>query len=169
MSNCDTFWFIGKINHLSEINSNEALIALTPLLIEYSKTLRPLELAGANALQNNNNDPITNTNTSKDHGVQIWTAPGNSEMDCVQHKVTLDYTPYSSYSETYLEELNDKFTRMMSTSDNIHIIGYEPEIYQGGEDGFRIKRDDDGRPVKAVVNVNVKTPEEMEQMEEQKK
>ena len=173
MSNSDTFWFVGKINHLPEINSNEALVVLTPLLIEYSKTLRPLELAGANALQNNNNnnDQDTNTpttttnngNNGKDNGIQIWTAPGNSEMDCVQHKVTLDYTRYSSHSEKYIEDLNDKFTRIMSSSNNMHIIGFEPEIYQGGEDGFRIKRDDDGRPIRAVVNVNVKTPEEMEQ------
>lgn len=54
--------------------------------------------------------------------------------------------------------------------DALHITYYShstttcsvcTQIYQGGEDGFRVHRNDDGSPMKAPIEVQVKSKDEM--------
>ena len=47
-------------------------------------------------------------------------------------------------------------------------VGFEPEIYRGGEEGFRVRRKEDGTPLKAAFEINQKTPEELERMNDEK-
>ena len=166
------FWFIGKLNHRTEITSNEALSLLYPLFIEYSKTLRPLELSGPQALAAETSSGIGSDSSGDNGGViEIWTAPGNSEMDTAQHKnILTKVNAISGQNKNSGDEddgsggsneLNTKLNQLMVNTGKA-ILGFEPEIYQGGEDGFRVKRDNDGKPTVAPIEVQVKSPEEID-------
>jgi hypothetical protein len=136
MSNSDIFYFIGKMNHGSELNTQEAFDVIMTLLKEYAKSIRPRELAGPAAARGE---------------LQIWSAPGNSEMDCARNKISL------------LRVVESASTQAIVSGDIIS-VGYEPEIYQGGEEGFRIKRSDLGEPLAAEFDVTFKSPDEVEGM-----
>ena len=95
--------------------------------MEYAKReLRPQNLGGKYA-----------------SSLELWLAPGDSEMDCVQNKVSLTKVDGST------SDLADDF----SVSD----VGYNPEIYVGDEaeeGGLRITRDAEGKPIKGVFEIN---------------
>ena len=136
-SNDETlFWFVGKISRCTDSSKlkgtilptpNEAVICQKRLILEYaSLQLRPQNLGG----------PYKNN-------LEIWTAPGDSEMDAVQNKVSLEKVTGSA------KEIRDGF----SMKD----VGFNPEIYVGDEidkGGLRIVRDEEGKPVKPVFSIN---------------
>lgn len=121
----DIFYFIGKVNYIPTHNAINALLAQKNLMIEYSKSLRPKDLAGPNGMLGN---------------LEIWYAPGNSEMNVAQNKIKLE-GPLIGNEEDMLGIVKPKE------------IGYSPEIYQNGEEGFRCKRDNEGNPLKQAFDV----------------
>lgn len=131
LSNSDTFWFIGKVGHYPNVTMNEAFFALEVMLIEYAKTLRPAELGHPSASL---------------HDIELWHAPGNSEMYVAQNKMNL--------LRVYFPPGKVKLVSYKS-------IGYEPEVYQSGEIGFRCKRDDLGEPLAAPFDVNMGSPNDL--------
>jgi hypothetical protein len=141
LSTNNVFWFVGKIIHDSrQIDTLGALLVMSPLIKEYGKTLRPKDIALGTVADNAN--------------IQIWTAPGNSEMDSAQHKTTLERLQYEGVE---LDGLSESVSR--------DSVGFEPEIYVSGEEGFRIHRDEQGKPIRAPIEVNVKSQREMGLME----
>jgi len=145
-----TFWFVGKVIRMTEEeegddngddnddNSNklvgsvlpseiEAVISQKRLILEYAKNqLRPQNMGG----------PYSKN-------LELWVAPGDSEMDVVQNKVTLVPIVGSS------KDLREGF--------NVNDVGYNPEIYVGEEKekgGLRVVRDNEGRPVKPVFEIS---------------
>lgn len=128
-SNCaNTYWFVGKLAYCNGATAQQAALAQKRVILEYSKSeLRPQNLGG----------PF-----SKD--LELWLAPGDSEMDTVQNKVTLQLVTGSA------SDLPDEF--------DVDNIGYNPEIYVGDEvaqGGLRVQRDEQGRPIKGEFDVNV--------------
>jgi hypothetical protein len=130
------FWFVGKVARCTVKDKlkgtclpseMEAVISQKRLILEYSKReLRPQNMAG----------PF-------EKGLELWLAPGNSEMDVVQNKVSLAKVEGS----------------VSSLSDGFHVgdVGYNPEIYVGDEiqkGGLRVVRDENGHPVKPVFEIN---------------
>ena len=146
------FWFVGKVirmitdeeaqeegggNNNSDTLEDElvgtvypteveAILSQKRLILEYAKNqLRPQNMAG----------PYSSA-------LELWSAPGDSEMDVVQNKVTLVKIDGSS------RDLRDGF--------NVKDVGYNPEIYVGEEKekgGLRVVRDGEGRPVKAAFDI----------------
>lgn len=125
LSISDTFYFVGKVNYISNITTSNALLAQKNLIIEYSKSLRPKDLAGPNGMLGD---------------IEIWYAPGNSEMNVAQNKVKLE-GPLIGNEEDVIGIVKQKE------------IGYSPEIYQNNEEGFRCKRDNLGNPIKSAFEV----------------
>ena len=125
----ELLWFVGKVNIRPDTAATpeQAVIAQKRVILEYAKReLRPQNLGGKYA-----------------SSLELWLAPGDSEMDAVQNKVSLTRVDGST------TDLPENF----SVSD----VGYNPEIYVGDErekGGLRIKRDDEGNPVKPVFEVN---------------
>jgi len=146
-----TFWFVGKIasrsekedgnsnNHDDSNNNNEEIgTTITPemaiwsqkrLILEYAKhQLRPQNLGGKFS-----------------EGLEVWLAPGDSEMDVVQNKIPLQKVTGS------VHDLPVGFT----VKDT---VGYNPEIYMGDEitmGGLRVQRDPEtGEPINPVFEVN---------------
>lgn len=133
----EIFWYVGKVvrrleqdeNMEGEIlpNEMEAVISQKRLIMEYAKhQLRPQNFGGPYA-----------------SSLELWIAPGDSEMDVVQNKISLVKVTGST------KDLREGF----SVSD----VGFNPEIYVGDEQkdgGLRVKRDENGDPVKDVFEIN---------------
>mmetsp|Transcript_22650 Transcript_22650/g.54690 ORF Transcript_22650/g.54690 Transcript_22650/m.54690 type:complete len:306 (-) Transcript_22650:216-1133(-) len=142
------FWFVGKVIRMVEKGTgsgvdttdddtmlagavhpteSEAILSQKRLILEYAKNqLRPQNMGG----------PYSKN-------LELWLAPGDSEMDVVQNKVTLVAVEGSS------RDLREGF--------NVNDVGYNPEIYVGEEKekgGLRVVRDGDGRPVKPVFEIS---------------
>jgi len=132
-------WFVGKVvrrlgdddNGLLQGSSAptefEAVLSQKRLILEWAKNqLRPQNLGGPKYSQN----------------LEIWIAPGNSEMDSVQNKVSFEKAVGS------IKDLSDGF----SVGD----VGFNPEIYVGDEKlkgGLRVQRDSDGKPIKPEFEI----------------
>ena len=126
----ETFWYVGKIAFRPGTAATPLQAALSQkrLIFEYSKReLRPQNLGGKYA-----------------SSLELWLAPGDSEMDAVQNKVSLTKV------EGTTKDLLDNFS--------VKDVGYNPEIYVGDEvekGGLRIKRNPTtGEPLKPVFEVN---------------
>lgn len=125
----ELLWFVGKVNIRPETaaTAEQAVIAQKRLILEYAKReLRPQNFGGKFS-----------------SSLELWIAPGDSEMDAVQNKIPLKKV------EGSIDDLADDFY--------IGDVGYNPEIYVGDErenGGLRIKRDNYGKPVKPVFEIN---------------
>lgn len=125
----ETFWFVGKVavRPGTAATADQAILSQKRLILEYSKReLRPQNLGGRFASM-----------------LELWLAPGDSEMDAVQNKVSLEKVMGSATDLLPYFSVKD--------------VGYNPEIYVGDErekGGLRIKRDQDGKPFKPVFEVN---------------
>lgn len=132
-STSDTFWFVGKINHKASTTAVEAVSFYGSLIIEYSKALRPTDLAGKGKASSD---------------LQIWTARGNSEMDIVQNIGNLERIEFERVEDASLNVVSED-------------IGFEPEIYMNGEMGFRVKRHSDGTPIDEPFEVQMGTSDDL--------
>ena len=122
-------WFVGKIAVTPNTSATpeQAVISQKRIILEYSKReLRPQNLGGKYS-----------------DSLELWLAPGDSEMDCVQNKISLTKVVGST------ADLVDDFS--------VSNVGYNPEIYVGDErvkGGLRITRDDNGDPINPIFEVN---------------
>jgi hypothetical protein len=125
----ELLWFIGKIavRPNTSATADQAVISQKRLILEYAKReLRPQNLGGKYA-----------------DSLELWLAPGDSEMDAVQNKISLNPVVGSA------ADLAEDF--------RVADVGFNPEIYLQDEvkdGGLRIKRDSQGHPVKPVFEVN---------------
>lgn len=117
----DVFWFVGKVARISDV-SLEACVARQWNLIEmHAANLRPIELF-----------PYR-------HGrLELWTAPGDSEMDVAYNNPNIIMT---------------KMEREVPGADDIKnsFVGFQGEVYERGEQGFRTWRTGDGRPARPQI------------------
>ena len=131
-----TFWFVGKIARCideqrlegsSVPTPEEAVLSQKRLILEYAKReLRPQNMGGP-----------------YEKALEIWLAPGDSELDTVQNKVTLEKVEGS--------------TSNLSEGFSVADVGFNPEIYVGDEvqkGGLRVTRDSEGRPTNPVFEIN---------------
>mmetsp|Transcript_7483 Transcript_7483/g.10708 ORF Transcript_7483/g.10708 Transcript_7483/m.10708 type:complete len:270 (+) Transcript_7483:77-886(+) len=131
-------WFVGKVCRRLDLNDKkmnglsiptefETVISQKRLILEYSKNqLRPQNFGG----------PYSKN-------LEILIAPGDSEMDVVQNKISLQKVTGS------VSDLSDTF--------DVSDVGYNPEIYIGDEardGGLRVSRDEDGKPINDVFEIN---------------
>ncbi len=134
----ELFWYVGKVCRRLDLEDEnfsgssiptemEAVISQKRLIIEYAKNqLRPQNFGG----------PYSKN-------LEIWIAPGDSEMDTVQNKNSLVKVTGSQAD--------------LSESFSVHDVGFNPEIYVGDEQkdgGLRVKRDENGDPVKEVFEIS---------------
>ena len=129
LNNEKLFWFVGKLicDPKSELTLQQVALAQKRLILDYAKLkLRPNNFGGKYA-----------------GTLELWLAPGDSEMETVQNKVSLERVTGSS------ADLPPDFDR--------DSMGYNPEIYVGEEiekGGLRVERDENGKPTKPVFDVN---------------
>lgn len=120
----DTFWFAGKIARISDVTLEKAVARQFPLMEEHSARLRGRELFDKNGL------------------LELWAAPGDSEMDVVYNRSSCLFIKMARANET--EGADDVKNRE---------VGFKGEIYEAGEEGFRTQRTEDGLPLKPEIEV----------------
>jgi hypothetical protein len=76
------------------------------------------------------------------HSIEIWTAPGDSEMDVVYNRPDV---LFQKMSPNVVDEDVTKINKML--------VGFQGEMYDQGEEGFRTLRTDDGRPLMPEIQV----------------
>ena len=140
--NTQVFWFVGKVAAVSDVSAAQAVARQWPLIETHAANLRPLELYPHKGQ------------------LDIWTAPGDSEMEVAYNRPNLKL---------------QRMERVVEGADGIKssLIGFQGEIYEGGEDGFRTWRLEDGSPAKPEVQspstdegpMRAPTPEEMEEIQ----
>ena len=137
-----TFWYVGKIAREPQtaddndddtekvddvVFFNHAALAQKRLILDYSKDqLRPQNFGGKYA-----------------SALEVWIAPGDSEMDVATNKASLIKVSGSA--------------KDLPVSWDANAVGYNPEIYIGDEvtkGGLRVERDENGNPTKEAFDVN---------------
>jgi|AntRauTorckE5430_2_1112549.scaffolds.fasta_scaffold05861_2 hypothetical protein len=118
----DVFWFAGKVARISDVSLAKAVARQYPLIEEHSARLRPLELFDKNGL------------------LELWAAPGDSELDVAYNRPTARFVKMARAQET--EGADDVKNRE---------VGFQGEIYEAGEEGFRTQRKEDGMPLNPEI------------------
>lgn len=116
----DTWWFVGKVARISDVSLEECISRQWNLIEHHSTNLRPLELFPARG------------------SLQIWTAPGDSEMDVAYNRPTCVF---------------QRMPRDVPSADAVksNFVGFQGEMYEKGEEGFRTWRKEDGTPLKPEI------------------
>ena len=118
----DVFWFAGKVARISDVSIEKAVARQYPLIEEHAARLRPRELFSKNGL------------------LQIWCAPGDSEMEVAYNRPSLQFVRMRRATE--VEGADDV--------RNVE-VGFQGEIYDGDEEGFRTQRTEDGMPLRPEI------------------
>lgn len=120
------FWFIGKVARISDVTIDQCIARQYALIEEHAARLRPLELF------------------KKVGSIEIWLAPGDSEMDVAYNRPSCQFVgPMSREVEGSIGIKNA-------------FVGFQGEVYLDDEEGFRCLRKDDGSPMKPEI----KTPDD---------
>jgi hypothetical protein len=89
--------------------------------------------------------------------LEIWTAPGDSELSVAYNRPNV---------------VMKKMNKNINAKVKSNLIGFQGEVYDKGEEGFRTLRKEDGTPVKPEIQYGAQeetrppTDEEMEKLEE---
>lgn len=118
----NTFWFCGKVARISDVSIEQAVARQYALIEEHASRLRPIELY------------------PKRGSIEIWTAPGDSEMDV-------------AYNRPHIQFVKMKRCEDVDGADKIRNIeiGFQGDMYDSGEEGFRTFRTEDGLPMKPEI------------------
>ena len=131
------FWFLGKVSHISDVATIDAIRRLYPMIQQHAANLRPLDLFG----------PVTNQQ------LDLWYAPLHSEFDVAYNRPTCVMTkinpPPTTETTTGTSMVPTSTTMMMIKSSH---VGFQGEIYEPGEEGFRTLRyTNDGTPCRPEI------------------
>jgi len=122
----NVFWFAGKVARCTGTVSLEQAVARQWNFIEeHACRLRVAELS------------------RKFGTLEIWTAPGDSELDVAYNRPHIQFVKMTKRPDYCVKEVKAVE------------IGFESEIYEEGEEGFRTLRTEDGLP----MNDEIQTPE----------
>lgn len=122
-----TFWFVGKIARISDVSAEQAVCRQWNLIATHAAHLRPIELY-----------PSRNS-------LEIWIAPGDSEMEVAYNRPDLIFQKIiprrrrGGDDDDVVDTLPSKF------------MGFQGEMYDSGEEGFRTWRNEDGTPAKPEI------------------
>ena len=134
------FCFLGKVAHISDISIEDCIRRLYPMIQQHAANLRPLDLFGA----------VTNEQ------LDVWYAPINTELDVAYNRPTCVFTKI--IPPTTEIESNDIAKTIKSS-----YVGFQGEIYEPGEDGFRTLRyTNDGTPSRPEITGPVDVANESE-------
>ena len=150
----DVFWYTGKIARVSDVSLEECVHRLYPLIERHSCHLRPLELY-----------PHRGGNGT----LEVYTAPGDSELEVAYNRPTLQMQRFVHSKEWQFNRENpdSKYPTHVKAS----MVGFQGEVYQQGEDGFRTWRTEDGFAARPEINPGGEsrppTEEELKQLQKE--
>jgi hypothetical protein len=117
-----TFWFVGKVCRCTGTVSTEQAIQRQWYLIQgHAARLRHKELA------------------SSMKTMELWAAPGDSELDVAFNR------PHIQFTNIPRPKRQSDIDRLQKSVKAVE-IGFQGEIYDQGEEGFRTERTNEGLP-----------------------
>ena len=119
----DTFWYVGKVARVSDVSLEDCIARQWSMIESHACNLRPIEL-------------YPHRGGSK---LQVWTAPGDSELDVAYNRPNIQMKQHHPKALTSRDIRNS-------------CVGFQGEIYQQGEQGFRTWRTDEGLPARPEIN-----------------
>ncbi|KAL7469443.1 hypothetical protein ACHAXS_009691 [Conticribra weissflogii] len=123
----DTFWFIGKVARVSDVPIEKAIARQWSMLEEHAARLRPQELF------------------PKWGSLQLWLSPGDSELDVAYNRPNIKFVQmFRDVGEGDI----------VAEVRNVE-VGFQGEVYESGEEGFRTWRTEDGLPAKSEIQSSV--------------
>lgn len=125
----DTFWFVGKVARTSAVTPARAVARQWLLIEEHACRLRPAELWPQRG------------------GLQLWVAPGDSEMDVAYRKPDLAFSRM------------DRDAEGAGAVRNVE-VGFAGELYENDEEGFRTRRTDEGAAIGPEISAAGPRPTE---------
>ena len=138
----EEMFYIGKVSKISDVSIEDCIARQWNMIEHHASNLRPIELK---------------PNQGK---LELWIAPGDSELDVAYNRPTLQMIKMIKYPMTS-EELKN------------NLIGFQGEVYQDGEEGFRSWRTEDGFPARSEINeggeTRPPTNDELEQLQKELK
>lgn len=117
------FWYLGKVARVSDVTLEQCMSRQWHLIQQHAANLRPLDLYPAWTIQQ----------------LELWCAPGDSELDVAYNRPSITFV---------------KMEANVSGADDIknNLIGFQGEVYERGEEGFRTFRNvDDGTPSRPEI------------------
>jgi len=117
----DVFWYVGKVARISDVSLEQCIARQWSMIERHATNLRPIDLYPERGR------------------LQIWTAPGDSEMEVAYNRPTLTMAKMSKTVEGA-----DQVKKML--------IGFQGEVYNPGEEGFRTWRTDEGLPARPEIS-----------------
>eukprot|EP01083_Nonionella_stella_P293861 999294_1 len=116
------FWFVGKIARISDVSIEKAVARQYGLIEEHAARLRPAELYPKNG------------------ELDIYSAPGDSEMDVAYNRAHIKFIKM---------EREDAVEGAMEVKNVM--VGFQGELYDNGEEGFRSERTEEGLPLNPEI------------------
>jgi hypothetical protein len=162
-----TFWFVGKVARVDAVSVQGAIQRQWPLIAKHTALLRPLELYPVmqqRSVVSTGGNSSTDTGTRKEDEdakdkatlLQLWVAPGDSEIlvayndpDLVFERIPCCPTKANA----------DELYRTVKSN----MVGFQGEVYQAGEEGFRTWRLEDGRAARPPVQSGVQDNDTVEE------
>ena len=126
----DAFYFAGKVARVSDVPPEVAVARQWSLIETHAARLRPIELYPSKGK------------------LELWLAPGDSEMDVAYNRPNVQFVQMKRPED--VEGVDDV---------KVACVGFQGEMYEVGEEGFRTWRNDDGSPAKPEIT---ETPEKGE-------
>lgn len=128
----EVFWYTGKVARISTVSVEQAITRTWPAIEAHAANLRPVDLFPSRGQ------------------LEIWSAPGDSELEVAYNRPTMALVkhvrPAKGSADPYL------FKTIALNS-----VGFQGEVYQQGEDGFRTWRNDEGLPARPEINAGGET------------
>ena len=72
--------------------------------------------------------------------LELWVAPGDSELDVAYCR------PHVQFTQMFQDLNGDDALQVRNVE-----VGFQGEVYENGEEGFRTVRTGDGKPVKPEI------------------
>eukprot|EP00978_Attheya_sp_CCMP212_P015549 scaffold40075_cov52-Attheya_sp.AAC.1 len=124
-----TWWFVGKMARISDVSVEDAVKRQWCLMEQHAANLRPLELY-----------PQRGT-------LELWVAPGDSELDIAYNRPNIAFDQIMRVNQQDDNGETDEPKRLLGQIKAM-FVGFQGEVYQAGEEGFRTERTSTGAPAK---------------------
>ncbi|GKY98860.1 hypothetical protein MPSEU_000842000 [Mayamaea pseudoterrestris] len=119
------YWFVGKVARVSDVSAVDAMRRQWHLIETHAMNLRPMDLYQAR------------------NEMQFWIAPGDSELEVAYNRPNLQLEQVHRGDETD--------TALFDNISNV-MVGFQGEVYEQGEPGFRTWRLPDGSPARPEIS-----------------
>jgi hypothetical protein len=117
------FWFLGKVAHVSDVSLEQCVARQWPMIQQHAANLRPIDLFPAVSSKS----------------LELWCAPADSEFDVAYNRPSCVF-----------QKMESDVPGAAAVKANM--IGFQGEVYDRGEEGFRTWRlTDTGMPSRPEV------------------